>query len=490
MLRKLASAMFVFSFLLFNSTAVRGAFTSDDSNVRIVPKIAAFDTFGEDMVGMDVTVIFDGGADQETVTWGTDAAPGGLAVGTKNWMLENRNTGGDHTFQSPWKLTYTGGHGNITDITLHGFAAFDNGAPVDEAVAFDRDRFDSGAPIPFPGTMGSAQGKNLQSFSFNVDVHYRDPVDSQEDGVGIARDLYGTMDIALKGPITPKFQQRPLDQRGENVWSDIDWRLSQQTFVPQAVADDFISDGRPITAIRWWGSYFDTANEPKKDPDTGGYIPTEEEGFLLSFFDKDAANGIPDNLAGSYLAPIDNVVVEPTGMIGWDEHRIWQYEVALENTFLHHAGPLATPESFNEEAGVEYWLSVAAESGHKIDPVTGEEEDTGEGVDRQFWGWHTSPEQHTFFANNIPHAADVFMPGDDWEYEQWRQIDLVHGGENMAFELLTTNPDGVLDGTNVSEFVFRQDADNPENPIPEPAGATLAWIALVVAGLLAGRRQV
>lgn len=448
------------------------AYTSDDSNVVVVPDISSFQTFGENMVGMDVTVHFSGGP-SETATWGLDAGPGGLASGPSGWVLENRNMPG-HTFTSPWELSYPGSaKGAITGLTLSGFAAFNNGAPVETAVAFDRDQFDSGALIGI-GTPGSAQGLNLQSFSYAVDVKYSDPVDSQADGPGILRDLYGTLDIAFKERIESKWTQRPPTQGGVNIHSDVDWRTVMEQQTRQVVADDFVSDGRPILGVRWWGSYFDQEKQPKQDPLTGGWLPQEEEGFLISFFNNAAATAsVPGTLAGSYIAPVETVAIQPTPIIGFDGHRVWQYEVLLEETLLDHAGPLASEEGFLEISGDEYWISIAAESGHRIDPASGEEVDTNEPREQEpFWGWHTSFDGNALpnFVDNNPVAGLLEMPGDAWRYEWLSSLN----AENMAFELLTTVPGSTFDqGT----WSFVQDADNPANPVPEPS--TIGLLALV-----------
>ncbi|MEE9297361.1 MAG: dockerin type I domain-containing protein, partial [Phycisphaerae bacterium] len=53
--------------------------------------------------------------------------------------------------------------------------------------------------------------------------------------------------ICLASGLPPERCCRP----GEDYPSDLDWR----DMVPnQVVADDFVSDGRPITSVRWWGS--------------------------------------------------------------------------------------------------------------------------------------------------------------------------------------------------------------------------------------------
>ncbi|MCH7884852.1 MAG: S8 family serine peptidase [Planctomycetes bacterium] len=50
-----------------------------------------------------------------------------------------------------------------------------------------------------------------------------------------------------------KFSQPP-DEDGEDMASNIDWIDEDPNVV---LADDFISDGRPITTVRWWGSNLD-----------------------------------------------------------------------------------------------------------------------------------------------------------------------------------------------------------------------------------------
>ncbi len=268
-----------------------------------------------------------------------------------------------------------------------------------------------------------------------------------------------------------KWLQAPENQTGENVPSDVDWRrLEQNPTVPTepnwVVADDFRSDGRPILTVRWWGSYFPVTatgpnpNEPDFDPGSNQWKASFEEGYILSFFsDKpaDPSNNLPsrpDDLLGTYVAPIDKVriqpALEPSGnqMIGWDGHPIWRYEANLQDTHLDHAVPgLSEPISFNEREGVVYWLSVQAENGAVInpdwtithlDPSVDPFPDTLV-ADDHFWGWHTSPS--TF--NDEPSMNHLLMGGagatGDWVYlrDQWRVVDRVHGDYDMAFGLLT-----------------------------------------------------
>lgn len=77
----------------------------------------------------------------------------------------------------------------------------------------------------------------------------------------------------LEIPTLPKWSQPPHEMdMGFNVASDVDWQTlaDQPPGDPgpgpnQVIADDFISDGRPISALRWWGAYLDPAFEPGRN---------------------------------------------------------------------------------------------------------------------------------------------------------------------------------------------------------------------------------
>lgn len=265
-------------------------------------------------------------------------------------------------------------------------------------------------------------------------------------------------DIPPKIPSVPKWSQRPVDQFGENVPSDIDWRqlMDPPTAPPFApnwvVADDFISDGRPITSVRWWGSYFSTAAQPVFNQDTGMFDAVIEEGYVISFHedipDPDGPTGpgfsMPGALLGTYIAPEFAVYKRPTEYIGWDQHPVWEYVVDLEWTHLEHAIPgLSEPDAFLETAGTIYWISITAENGHEVfinpnDPSDWQFIPTQDPVEEEhFWGWHTSPERF----NDVPVDGNIAMNGPDWIYGPWNPINTFHGEGDMAFELLTPIPE-------------------------------------------------
>ncbi|OLP16547.1 hypothetical protein BST81_20315 [Leptolyngbya sp. 'hensonii'] len=130
--------------------------------------LTGFQTFGDDMDGMEVTVKFLGGG-SETKIWG-DTGPGaGGAFGT-GWSLVQS---GD-TFSSPWTLSY-GGSGSITSLLI-------NAIPGN--TVFDLSE-------PSPGTPGSANGRtfDVQSGQAPTSSNYSVPIDIS---VG---DLFGQLTL-------------------------------------------------------------------------------------------------------------------------------------------------------------------------------------------------------------------------------------------------------------------------------------------------------
>jgi len=484
--------------IFVHQNEARAQVTASDGVIQIVPEIAKFDTFGPDMAGMSVTAHFDGGG-SETVVWQPDGA-GGKAAGT-GWELVNP-TNPFHTFASPWTLNYDGsGPGNLVGLEFDGFAKFDQTNDPNDAVVFDVSSFE-----PFAGgsTPGSAAGLTIQSLDLDFTAHYTDRVKLDSNLGAPVGDLYRRLRVDFKENIRSKFSQLPREQVGENLWSDVDWRFaSTDNGDVRAVADDFISNGDPIIAVRWWGSYFNPEFEPVRDPNTLELIPRVEDGFLISFLpNTPSAAGGPDQPGAipdaSYIAPIDNVRITPTSIVGWDQHPVWQYEVRLDATFLDHGdATLASPEAFLELAGEEYWLSIAALDGADIDPNTGEIKTNNDAIlTSPFWGWHTTPEVgfvdldgdgvNDFLSDDAPVGSRVAMPGANiWEYLDWQEIDQQHTSDlpnNLAFELLTFEAGlNGLDGTN--SFEFFQDTDTAT--VPEPTTALL----LVGAGVLGLARR-
>lgn len=431
------------------------------------------------MVDMLVTAYFEDGFSESALWTGIAATPGpdGRAEGGEGWVVENL-TDGNHTFWHEWTATYPGGpHGAINALELDGLHRFKTLGIADGNTVFDR--FDP----PFtPGTEPGREFETNNLENFQIQATYHEPV--RLVGEAPQFDIWGTLRLDFKNKVEPKWQQRFEPDAGENVPSSVDWRriMIDPSTLDTAVADDFISNGRPITSVRWWGSYFNPEDQPTQpNPEEGEvrpYQPRVEEAYLISFFEAGGTAG-PGTLLGSYVAPAESLAIQPTGATGWDGHEVWRYDLRLEDSILDHTEfpELAQPDGFYEEEGSRYWISIAAADGHEFDPDSGEFFDNGD-PERQdpFWGWHTSPEENL----DDPVQSPVAMPDEDvWRYSPWSPVNLTHPDPNssydMAFELFFTEAGTAgLDGTN--SLTFWQDTDTIE-VVPEPSSVLLCIAA-------------
>lgn len=262
----------------------------------------------------------------------------------------------------------------------------------------------------------------------------------------------------------------------------------------KVVADDFISDGRPIETVRWWGSYLDDRYDPFGPAVAEPFV---QDGWIISFHHGDPAIANPgcppDALAGDdptalglYFAPLGAVRIVPMGYRDCNGHDVYQYEIDLSaccylcsETDPRDGSVPAEDGVFREVAGFKYWLDIQAVVGITWQPLgaapcvpvlTGHlPPENGE----HFWGWHTSPgplppcdPMHQACAGRIVNFPPL-SPTNCWDYGGW-------GGQNwecptpaqpvhMAFELITTEPepcpcpgdvngDGVVNGLDIQAF--------------------------------------
>lgn len=253
----------------------------------------------------------------------------------------------------------------------------------------------------------------------------------------------------------------------------------------RVVADDFVSDGRAIEAVRWWGSYFDDRFAPPTVP----VEPFVLDGWLISFHHAvpeaqcppDAMAGDDPTVLGVYFAPVDAVIIVPTGYADCLGHDVYGYAVDLSQCCLICAEPdprdgnvPADPDAFNEVRSFKYWLSIQAVVGVTWQPLTDPtcvpiytgHRPSDLTLEGHFWGWHTSPGPLAPCGPMNPACAgelafiDLTAPPSDcpdyqnWQSETW-QCPTGDDPVNMAFELLTREPDacatcpGDMDGNNV-----------------------------------------
>ena len=197
--------------------------------------------------------------------------------------------------------------------------------------------------------------------------------------------------VALAAPAQADFINLPVKWSQPIVYDTngviLLFDLSSDHTITGVKADDFISDGRPIVAVRWWGSYIGETNQR---PD-GFTFP-----FDISFHLSDGAphpTSLPSTLLALYTVPAQEVFV------GIDQGGDFVYRY---DAFL--------PQPFFETNSVEYFID--------IDKPTGEK-----------WGWHMTP----ILTNDWAALA----PG---HFGPWASLT----GDSLAFELMVPEPSTVL----------------------------------------------
>jgi len=250
------------------------------------------------------------------------------------------------------------------------------------------------------------------------------PSDGEDDGPPVS--------VSAVLDAVSKFDQLP-DGTGEAIASNLDWTDSSPNVV---VADDFVSDGRPITAVRWWGTEL---------------APPLPDGWLISFHEPLSAGGSAELPLGLYFCDSTVVMANATVLTACDALSVVEYEVSLEDCCLIHAtndsrSPLqpAQPDAFYEQLCFQYDIDIQAVVGHKFvgSGATCTEESTGNSATVPFWGWHT-----TGIENGKLDAwqSTVSMSGSDWLYGPWTPASPMCSAPNMAFALLTNQNSITID---------------------------------------------
>lgn len=255
------------------------------------------------------------------------------------------------------------------------------------------------------------------------------------DGVWNDVAVWGVGDLAVDPMAWEPLAAEPLDLAFE-IWGDT------KVDVNARVADDWRCDGRPVTAVRWWGSYLDW---PDPIPPMGVDRPS---GFILRWYTDIPADesGLGYSMPGFELTNVTVTLSDepyvgdlPSGFVsefyecevsnkwnglGW-EHE-FEYYVQLEEPWM-------------EKPGRIYWLSI--EPYYAV------------GSPNFRWGWKTTYEhdviddavvwidpdlgEPVWWELTWPEYPYHYLFDQEWGYEEFTSEMNEGPSLNMAFELLT-----------------------------------------------------
>jgi hypothetical protein len=294
--------------------------------------------------------------------------------------------------------------------------------------------------------------------------------------------------------LEPKWVQPPqASGQGFDAVSDLWWpEPPHGPEVNRVMADDFISDGRVVKALNWWGSYWDKLFEPTLPP----IEPYVLDGWLIGFHHVEPERTCPPEPAvgdvptalGVYFAAVGAVSITPTPLVDCLGHTVFVYEIDLGQCCLLCSEsdprlPLIVPparlDGFHEVSGMRYWLSIQAVVGVEWLPnstVECEKHLTGHlpspnTVDGHFWGWHTSAAevmpQGPLAEACAGRLLDITPPAPacwdygEWQKQSWLCDEVPPSRVDQAFELLApscgpmgdVNGDGAITSDDIPCFV-------------------------------------
>ena len=245
-----------------------------------------------------------------------------------------------------------------------------------------------------------------------------------------------------------KWTQDPDPDLGAGIPSSVDMQtLAEQ--VPgdpgpgpnAAVADNFVSDGRPTTHVRWWGSYLDPAFGPGGEKNVDAY--------LISFFAGNEGADQPDTPLGTYGCETSVVQIEATEFDDAGGLPVYEYIVPLElccvlvaENDLRDTSTDQSPaqnDAFLDVANFLYWIDIQAVVGRSY--VRANDScsvlETDNPASAPFWAWQSSQ------FDCPAHSAQgnlVMDENGDIGYANWEQVSAAQYNlktVDQAYELLT-----------------------------------------------------
>ncbi|MBL7114673.1 MAG: hypothetical protein ISS35_02815 [Kiritimatiellae bacterium] len=227
-----------------------------------------------------------------------------------------------------------------------------------------------------------------------------------------------------------KWSQMPDMITGTDMWS---WRYEDDQPIgsPYLRADDFISDGRRITDIHWWGSYSNwmywvdgSEGSPVLPPSTNFY--QKPLGFNLSWHDEDPAGGcVPGPEITNIFVRIEDCHEMYYGVVT----QLWvnpEPPYYFEHEYQYYVDLLDVAEPWYEKEGGHYWLNIEAVFPPLFRPI--EEPNLHGG-----WGWKISER-----VTSPCFSVEKPRPDGPWQ-EAILPRDHINPDEpfDLAFELTT-----------------------------------------------------
>jgi len=297
---------------------------------------------------------------------------------------------------------------------------------------------------------------------------------ARDDGTAYPEPGYAFGDVSVfhesTGSVEPppepdycfKWSQPPDGANGVDVES---WGIgtNEEQWVSRfMVADDWLCDGRPVSGIRWWGSYKDwmTTNAAPAPPPE---LPIHPVAFLVSWH-----TDVPVSSSNLYSRPGEVIdwqaypvgySLQPMGE-GIVQEEPWlvselsfiepgYYEHEYQYTLLFPA-----TNQWIEKEGAIYWLGIQAV--YPSPPVT------------NAWGWKTTDTAFNWNDDAVqvtaipPGTNELIYPPPGWPAHPYKGESV-----NMAYQLITdvcprrtrkwAQPPDMVKGVNMPAFYTEQE---------------------------------
>ncbi len=226
---------------------------------------------------------------------------------------------------------------------------------------------------------------------------------------------------------TEKWSQMPDMVNGTDIWS---WRWEHDQPSPALLlADDFISDGRLISDIHWWGSYSNwmtwvngSETNPVPPPPTNFFL--RPLGFNLSWHTNNPAGCWPGEEYTNLFVAIEDCHEMYYGTVT----QYWREPPNFEHEYQYYVDLLAVAEPWPEMEHGHYWLNIEAVFDGGFVPIPEQGFHGG-------WGWKIA----------LDPTEETCMAAESDRQGGWRMAVLPHDyipekvGQpfNLAFELTT-----------------------------------------------------